>query len=220
MTDKAKDLFDKPHGILSTDGKVEYQRLDPPMIFKKILDIQEEIPVILKDREFIQNNKMIYKFRGIDDLYNALNPLFKKHRVFMTPEILQQESTEKPTNSGSILFYEKMTVRYKLWAEDGSSVEASTRGIGMDSGDKAANKAMSVAQKYALIQIFSIPTEDKKDPEDDSHDVASHDLDIAEINLKLNNCKTQEDVRDLWTLLDEPDQVKELFTNRFQALKK
>ena len=142
-----------------------------PKIYGKILDIQDEIPAILKNREFKQNNAVVYKFRGIDDLYNAINPLFKKHRVFMTPEILEHESTEKLTATGKTLFYEKMVIKYRLFAEDGSSVEASTKGIGMDSGDKAGNKAMSVAQKYALIQIFSIPTNEPKDPENDSHSV-------------------------------------------------
>lgn len=146
------------------------------MIYKKILDIQEELPAVLKGKEFIMNNKVMYRFRGIDDLYNAVNPLFKKHRVFMTPEIQESESTEKPSASGKVLFYEKMVIRYKLYAEDGSCVEASTKGIGMDSGDKAANKAMSVAQKYALIQIFSIPTDDPKDPEIDGHQVPANEV--------------------------------------------
>ena len=142
-----------------------------PQIYSKILNIQDEIPAILKNREFKQNDRIVYKFRGIDDLYNALNPLFKKHRVFMTPEILEHESSEKQTANGKILFYEKMVIKYRLFTEDGSSVETSTKGIGMDSGDKAGNKAMSVAQKYALIQIFSIPTDKPKDPDIDGHNV-------------------------------------------------
>ncbi len=38
----------------------------------------------------------------------------------------------------------------------------------MDSGDKASNKALSIAMKYALLQVFCIPTEDAKDPDADS----------------------------------------------------
>ncbi len=145
--------------------------METAQIYGKILDIQDEIPAILKNREFKQGDRTVYKFRGIDDLYNALNPLFKKHRVFMTPEILEHDSSEKITAAGKTLFYEKMVIKYRLFTEDGSSVEASTKGIGMDSGDKAGNKAMSVAQKYALIQIFSIPTNEPKDPENDGHNV-------------------------------------------------
>ena len=35
----------------------------------------------------------------------------------------------------------------------------------MDSGDKASNKALSIAFKYACFQVFCIPTEEMKDPD-------------------------------------------------------
>ena len=38
-------------------------------------------------------------------------------------------------------------------------------GEGMDSGDKATNKAMAIALKYACFQVFCIPTEEMKDPD-------------------------------------------------------
>jgi hypothetical protein len=53
---------------------------------------------------------------------------------------------------------------------DGSSIEVVTVGEAMDSGDKSCNKAMSTAQKYAIFQVFAIPTEELKDSDDDSPD--------------------------------------------------
>lgn len=38
----------------------------------------------------------------------------------------------------------------------------------MDTGDKASNKAMSSAMKYALCQIFCIPTANMPDPDGES----------------------------------------------------
>ena len=35
----------------------------------------------------------------------------------------------------------------------------------MDTGDKASNKALSIGLKYAMLQVFCIPTEDEKDPD-------------------------------------------------------
>lgn len=44
----------------------------------------------------------------------------------------------------------------------------------MDSGDKATNKAMSIAYKYAAFQAFCIPTEDTAiDADATAHNVAS-----------------------------------------------
>ena len=45
-----------------------------------------------------------------------------------------------------------------------------TLGEGMDSGDKASNKAMAIAYKYALFQVFCIPTEEMTDPDGESYE--------------------------------------------------
>ena len=42
----------------------------------------------------------------------------------------------------------------------------------MDGGDKATNKAMSAAYKYALLQTFAIPTEGDNDADATTHEVA------------------------------------------------
>jgi len=192
------------------------------MIFKKILDIQEEIPAILKEKEFKNaQGKIIYKFRGIDDLYNAVNPLFKKHRVFMTPEVLSHESTERVTGSGSVLFYEKLEVKYKLFAEDGSFVDAVTRGIGMDTGDKAANKAMSVAQRNVLTQMFTIPTEEPKDPENNGHEVITEYLnEIQELTAKAEKMGDLEILYNSYSDLHSSDAFKNIFREAKSRIKK
>ena len=41
----------------------------------------------------------------------------------------------------------------------------------MDSGDKGMNKAMSIALKYALFQLFTIPTKEDKDPDATSYEI-------------------------------------------------
>jgi hypothetical protein len=60
-------------------------------------------------------------------------------------------------------------VQHTFYAADGSNVVAVTIGEAMDSGDKSANKAMSAAMKYAMIETFSIPTEEFNDTENETH---------------------------------------------------
>ena len=69
--------------------------------------------------------------------------------------------------------YSICKIKYTFYAEDGSFVEAITIGEGMDTGDKATNKAMAIAFKYALFQVFCIPTEEMKadDPDNECHEV-------------------------------------------------
>lgn len=139
-------------------------------IFKAIPAIMAEIDAIGKNRK---NEQQGYKFRGIDDVYNELHPLLTKYKVFTVPEILEEKDEVVVTQKGTNLFYRLLKIKYTFFADDGSNVVAVVRGEGMDSGDKASNKAMAVAHKYALMQIFSIPTEDAKDPENDSHETVA-----------------------------------------------
>lgn len=137
-------------------------------IFKALTDIMKETAAIGKDKT---NTMQGYKFRGIDDVYNAVHPLFAKHGVFSVPQVLEEKTEERTSSKGNALIYRVLRVKYTFFTSDGSFVESIVIGEGMDSGDKASNKAMAVAHKYAILQILSIPTNDDKDPENDSHDV-------------------------------------------------
>lgn len=134
-------------------------------IFESINAVMEDCGFIGKDS---LNPQQKYKFRGIDAVLNALNPAFRKHKVFIVPEVLEQTREERTTAKGGLLIYSIIKVKYTFYAEDGSHIESIVVGEGMDSGDKASNKAMSAAFKYACFQTFCIPTEEMKDSEDDS----------------------------------------------------
>lgn len=134
-------------------------------IYESITKIMEEVPAIGKNKT---NKTQGFKFRGIDDVMNVLQPLLSKNKVFIVPEILEQTREERTTSKGGTLIYSICKIKYKFFAEDGTFIEAITIGEGMDSGDKATNKAMAIAMKYALFQVFCIPTEEMKDPDSES----------------------------------------------------
>lgn len=134
-------------------------------IYESITKIMENVPAISKDKV---NKQQGFKFRGIDDVMNALQPLLAKNKVFIVPEILEQTREERTTKTGGNLIYSICKIKYKFYAEDGTNIEAVTIGEGMDSGDKATNKAMAIAMKYALFQVFCIPTEEMKDPDSET----------------------------------------------------
>lgn len=131
-------------------------------IYESITKIMEEIPAIGKDQT---NKTQGFRYRGIDDVMNTLQPLLSKNKVFIVPQILEQTREERTTNKGGNLIYSICKIKYIFYAEDGTYIEAVTVGEGMDSGDKATNKAMAIAMKYALFQVFCIPTEEMKDPD-------------------------------------------------------
>jgi hypothetical protein len=141
-----------------------------PMIYSAIPAAMADVDAIAKDRNNAQQG---FKFRGIDDVYNSLHAILAKHKIFTVPRVVARESSQVPTKTGGVLNYEKWVVDYDFFAQDGSKITATVCGIGMDSGDKAGNKAMAIAHKYALLQVFCVPTEDEKDPDAQSHEVAA-----------------------------------------------
>lgn len=137
-------------------------------IYQAITGIISEVGAIGKEKK---NQQQGFMYRGIDDVLNALQPLFAKHKIFIVPEVLEQIREDRQTARGGNLIYSICKVKYTFFAEDGSSISAVVIGEGMDSGDKATNKAMSVAMKYACFQVFCIPTEEMKDPDSESPEV-------------------------------------------------
>lgn len=138
---------------------------DPKLIFSKICAVMKDIEFIGKDRS---NDFHKYKFRGIDDCYNAIHGPLTKHGVFIVPTVLERDFREYEKAGGGMTFYTTLKVSHKFYAEDGSFVEAVTFGESMDNGDKSTNKAMSAAMKYAILEVFAIPTEGDNDTENSS----------------------------------------------------
>lgn len=129
----------------------------PNAIYKSLGCIMSDMDAISKDK---QNKQQGFAFRGIDDVYNALHPLFAHHNVFILTEVGEYTEAVKETKTGGTMTVIRARIQFHfVSALDGSRVTATTVGEAMDSGDKAMNKAMSIALKYALFQTFLIPTE-------------------------------------------------------------
>lgn len=134
-------------------------------IFESINAIMAECPAIAKAQK---NSQQGFMYRGVDVVMNVFQPLLAKYKVFVVPEVLDAMREDRQTKNGGNLIYTILKVKYTFYAEDGSHIEATVQGEGMDSADKSGNKAMSVAFKYAMFQVFCIPTEEMKDPDAES----------------------------------------------------
>lgn len=144
-----------------------------PMVYQAINDVAAALSTegISKAR---RNQQQGYSFRGIDDVYNALAPILAAHQLVILPRVLSREVTERQTAKGGALFYVVIECEFDfVCSKDGSRHTVKTFGEAMDSADKATNKAMSAAYKYAAMQAFCIPTEGDNDADATTHDVAA-----------------------------------------------
>jgi hypothetical protein len=143
-------------------------------VYAKIAAVQGELAKvgIAKSRRNQQGSG--YNFRGIDDVYAALSPLLAVHGLVIVPRVTSREVIERSSKSGGALFYVTVHAEFDfVSADDGSIHTAATFGEAMDSGDKATNKAMSAAYKYAAFMTFAIPTEGDNDADAHTQEVAA-----------------------------------------------
>jgi ERF superfamily len=152
-----------------------------PRVYGAIVAVIGELSKsgIAKDRKNIQQG---YPFRGIDDVYGALSPLLAKYKLCMLPRVVERVASERPTQKGTLLFHVALEVEYDIISsEDGSRHTIKVPGEAMDSGDKAGNKAMSAAYKYACIQAFCIPTEGDNDADATTPPEVIDEVDATEL---------------------------------------
>lgn len=174
-------------------------------VIRSINEITSELGKkgISKDRKNQQQN---YAFRGIDDVYEALNPMLAKHKLVITPHVLKRHVTERDTKSGGVMFYVALEIEYQfISAVDDSSHTIEVYGEAMDSADKATNKAMSAAYKSMCLQVFCIPTESgSPDADENTHEVIRQPSpppslppevqQVRDLEKSIREAKTAEDV--------------------------
>ena len=150
---------------------------------------------ISKDRQCESGSR--FKYRGIDDVYNALCPLLAQCNLVIIPRVLSRTTQDKPTKTGGLSVYTVVEVEYDIvCSTDGSRHIARTIGEAMDSGDKSTAKAMSVAYKYLCFQLFAIPTEGDNDPDSQAEQFAARDKEadmerVRKADLFINGCMAQ-----------------------------
>lgn len=132
-------------------------------IFPAMAAILAEFPSVGKDQK---NPSQGYSYRGVDDALEAANRGFAKHKVFiqvLAPTVEFSDAGETKAGKSQVRCVYNAAVRFTH--EDGSYVESSMVGEGIDTSDKALMKAQANAMKYLIWYTFVVPTREKLDSE-------------------------------------------------------
>lgn len=193
-------------------------------VYEAINNVSNELLAGIKKDSVNQHQR--FNFRGIDAVYNALAPALVKHKLVILPRMTERTVEERASARGGALFY--VTVRAEfdfVSSEDGSTHTVTTYGEAMDSGDKATNKAMSIAYKYAAFQAFCIPTEETSiDPDAEVHEVVSkEEMENRKQALlqRAEKCQSTDELANLWKSIsnDERELIRGEFADLGRSLK-
>ena len=131
------------------------------MIYKALATVNKSIKAIGKDRT---NQQQGFKFRGIDDVMNELHSLFAANEIIILQTVNEVTVTERTNQRGTGIVLRPHQRHVPVHTVTDRTLTSPSTAKPWIGGDKATTKAMSIALKYALLQMFLIPTEEEKDP--------------------------------------------------------
>ena len=144
-------------------------------IYEKLSAITAEIGVVEKNLNVKVSSNSSYKAVSERDVLDAVKPIEQKYRVYSYPanrRIIDRDVLTKETEyNGTItrtntLFMRVETVyRFVNIDKPDEFIETTVYGDGLDTGDKASGKAMTYADKYALMKAYKLSTGDDPDKE-------------------------------------------------------
>lgn len=137
-------------------------------IYEKLLSISRDASAVAKNLT-VEIGKSSYKAVGEADVLAAVKPLEAKYGVYSYPisrRIINAEVYTAKNDYGekSTQFVRLETVyRFVNIEKPDEYVEITTYGDGVDPQDKAPGKAMTYADKYALLKAYKLITGDDPD---------------------------------------------------------
>lgn len=144
-------------------------------IYEKLSMITEEIGVIEKGLTVQINKVKSYKAVSERNVLDAVKPIERKYRIYSYPikrevidkDILVKESEYDGNITKTNTLFMRINTTYRFVNLDNPSdfIETTVYGDGLDTGDKAPGKAMTYADKYALMKAYKLSTGDDPDKE-------------------------------------------------------
>jgi hypothetical protein len=144
-------------------------------IYEKLSKITAEMGVVEKGLKVQVNKTASYNAVSERDILDTIKPLEEKYRVYSYPikrEVIDRDTLTKEseyngsiTKTNTLFMRLETTYRFVNLDKIDEFVDIITYGDGLDTGDKAPGKAMTYADKYALMKAYKISTGDDPDKE-------------------------------------------------------
>lgn len=141
-------------------------------LYDKLAHISAEIATVSKNLS-IQAGKNSYKAVGEADVLAAVKPLEEKYRIYSYPckreivesNVFTKRNTFRDQTIETTQLFMRVKTTYRFLDIDAPSdyIEIDTYGDGVDTQDKAPGKAMTYADKYALLKAYKVTTGDDND---------------------------------------------------------
>lgn len=142
-------------------------------IFQRMLAATSEINRVAKNLKVDISKSQSYKAVAESDVLEAVKPIEEKYGIYSYPvsrtvikdEAYTTTSEYDGRKSEKTTFFMRLATVYRFVNIDKPDeyIDITTYGDGVDTQDKAPGKAMTYADKYALLKAYKIQTGDDPD---------------------------------------------------------
>lgn len=142
-------------------------------IYQRMSAVTEELQTVAKNLMVETGKGKGYRAVSERDIIDAVKPLECKHGIYSYPaarEIVDSSMLESESEYGGKItkkstFFSRIKTVYRFVNVDEPAdfIETTTFAEGIDTQDKGSGKAMTYADKYALMKAYKISTGDDPD---------------------------------------------------------
>lgn len=144
-------------------------------IYEKLAAITAGLRTVAKNLDVSTGGGKSYKAVSERDIIDAVKPLEEKYKVYSYPAdreviesaTLESESEYNGKTTKRTTFFSRIRTVYRFVNAENPEeyIETVTFAEGIDAQDKGSGKAMTYADKYALMKAYKISTGDDPDAE-------------------------------------------------------
>lgn len=142
-------------------------------IYQKMSAVTNELQTVAKNLTVQTTKTSSYKAVSERDIIDAVKPVEIKHGIYSYPydrqiiesQTLESESEYQGKVTKKTTFFSRIKTTYRFVNVDKPDefIDMVTFAEGIDSQDKGSGKAMTYADKYALMKAYKISTGDDPD---------------------------------------------------------
>lgn len=165
-TEAKKTAAPKAEAKKTEANSVVMEIIESMNIFQRMAAITAELGTVAKNLS-VKAGGGSYKAVSERDIIDAVKPLEEKYRVYSYPSnrVILESDTMLNERTKSTSFFTRVQTEYTFVNIDKPEERFTTIVFseGIDTGDKGSGKAMTYADKYALMKAYKISTGDDPD---------------------------------------------------------
>lgn len=170
-------------------------------VYQRLSAITSEMKTISKNSDVATSKDRSYKAVREIDILNAVKPLEEKYGIYSYPfdrQVIESKQVAGYSEKQNNFLRVEVTYRFVNVDIPSEFIEVKSYGDGIDSQDKAPGKALTYADKYALLKAYKIATGEDPDENTKPDEELQHE---EEQNKAKQNAKFQKQVNNLFNSL-------------------